>query len=240
MLSHRVMPASTVGTFLRSFTVGHTRQLDRVTGAILARAWAAGAEPGDGPLTIDVDSTICEAHGYYKQGACYGYTHGLGYHPLPAFGPTPARCCMPGYARARPTPPRGIVRFLDELVARVCRPGASGELTLRMEGFWSAKTLKACAATGFAPRSRCARPRPSARRSPRSPSTAGSISPPRRAGSRRSPRLPTEATAAVRRRATGRWRGRRRRSCCQPERWGWERRRSCPASNRLRPACRRR
>jgi hypothetical protein len=143
VLSHRVMPASTVGTFLRSFTVGHTRQLDRVTGAILARAWAAGAEPGDGPLTIDVDSTICEAHGYYKQGACYGYTHGLGYHPLPAFGPTPARCCMPGYARARPTPPRGIVRFLDELVARVCRPGASGELTLRMDsGFWSAKLIR--------------------------------------------------------------------------------------------------
>ena len=27
---------------------------------LLARAWAAGAGPGDGPLTIDLDSTICE------------------------------------------------------------------------------------------------------------------------------------------------------------------------------------
>jgi hypothetical protein len=31
---------------------------------------------------IDVDSTICEVHGHHKQGACYGYTHRLGYHPL--------------------------------------------------------------------------------------------------------------------------------------------------------------
>jgi hypothetical protein len=53
-----------------------------VTGEILARAWAAGAGPGDGPLLVDVDSTICEVHGYHKQGACYGYTHRLGYHPL--------------------------------------------------------------------------------------------------------------------------------------------------------------
>src|SRR5215218_321492 len=82
ILGHRVMAASTVGTWLRSFTFGHVRQLDRVTGEILTRAWAAGAGPGDGPVMIDVDSTICEVHGYHKQGACYGYTHRLGYHPL--------------------------------------------------------------------------------------------------------------------------------------------------------------
>src|SRR5215203_2956926 len=106
VLGHRVMAASTVGTWLRSFTFGHVRQLDQVTGTILGRAWAAGAGPGDGPVMIDVDSTICEVHGYHKQGACYGYTHRLGYHPLLATrADTPARCCMPGCARARPTPP---------------------------------------------------------------------------------------------------------------------------------------
>jgi Transposase DDE domain group 1 len=82
VLGRRVTAASTVGTWLRSFTFGHVRQLDKVTGVILARAWAAGAGPGDGPLMVDVDSTICEVHGYHKQGACYGYTHRLGYHPL--------------------------------------------------------------------------------------------------------------------------------------------------------------
>jgi hypothetical protein len=48
VLGHRVMAASTVGTFLRAFTFGHVRQLDRVCGELLARAWAAGAGPGDG------------------------------------------------------------------------------------------------------------------------------------------------------------------------------------------------
>ena len=55
-----VKAPSTLGTFLRSFRWGHVRQLDRVSRQLLARAWAAGAGPGDSPFTIDFDSTICE------------------------------------------------------------------------------------------------------------------------------------------------------------------------------------
>ena len=55
-----VKAPSTLGTFLRSFRWGHVRQLDRVSRRLLAWAWAAGAGPGDAPLTIDLDSTICE------------------------------------------------------------------------------------------------------------------------------------------------------------------------------------
>ena len=55
-----VKAPSTLGTFLRSFRWGHVRQLDRVSRQLLAGAWAAGAGPGDAPLTIDLDSTICE------------------------------------------------------------------------------------------------------------------------------------------------------------------------------------
>ena len=75
--------ASTLGTFLRSFRWGHVRQLDRVSRELLARAWAAGAGLGDGPLTIDPDSTICETYGLAKEGARHhGYTGNRGYHPL--------------------------------------------------------------------------------------------------------------------------------------------------------------
>jgi ribosomal protein L30/L7E len=143
VLGHRVVAPSTVGTFLRSFTFGHVRQLDQVTATILQRAWAAGAGPGDGPLTIDVDSTICEVHGYHKQGACYGYTHRLGYHPLLAFRSDTGELLHARLRKGAANTGRGIVRFVDELVARLRRAGASGELTLRMDsGFWSAKTLK--------------------------------------------------------------------------------------------------
>ena len=49
--------------------VGPLRQLDRVGRELLSRAWAAGAGPGDGPLTIDLDPTSCETYGLAKEGA---------------------------------------------------------------------------------------------------------------------------------------------------------------------------
>ncbi len=73
-----------LGTFLRAVTFGHVRQLDRLAEQLLARAWAAWAGPGDGPMTVDLDSTVCQVHGYHRQGAAYGHTHTLGYHPLVA------------------------------------------------------------------------------------------------------------------------------------------------------------
>jgi hypothetical protein len=99
------MAPSTVGTFLRAFTFGHTRQLDQLTERALAGAWAAGAGPGDAPMTIDADSTIVEVHGHAKQGASYGSTRTLGYHPLLATragsGEVLHASCGPG----GPTPP---------------------------------------------------------------------------------------------------------------------------------------
>jgi hypothetical protein len=143
VLGHRVMAASTVGTFLRAFTFGHVRQLDKVTGEILTRAWAAGAGPGDGPITVDVDSTICEVHGYHKQGACYGYTHQLGYHPLLATRAGSGEVLHARLRKGAANTARGILRFVDELIARLRRAGASGELTVRMDsGFWSAKLIR--------------------------------------------------------------------------------------------------
>ena len=62
-LGGTVKAPSTLGAFLRSFRWGQVRQLDRVSRELLARAWQAGAGPGDGPLTIDLDSTICETYG---------------------------------------------------------------------------------------------------------------------------------------------------------------------------------
>ncbi len=75
VLGHGVSAPSTLGTFLRAFTFGHVRQLDRVLADCLERAWAAGAGPGEGRLVVDVDSFVGEVYGYDKQGAGYGYTH---------------------------------------------------------------------------------------------------------------------------------------------------------------------
>jgi len=45
VLGHDLMAPSTLGTWLRSFTFGHVRPLDRLTEALPSRAWAAGAGP---------------------------------------------------------------------------------------------------------------------------------------------------------------------------------------------------
>jgi hypothetical protein len=87
------MAPSTVGTFLRGFTFDHTRQLDHLTEQTLARAWQAGAGPGDAAMTIDVDATIVEVHGYHKQGASYGYTAPSATARCWPPAPPPARCC---------------------------------------------------------------------------------------------------------------------------------------------------
>ena len=81
MLGCAVKAPSTLGTFLRSFRWGHVRQLDRVSREFLARGWAAGAGPGDDPLTIDLDSTVCETYGLAKEGAQrHNYADQRGYH----------------------------------------------------------------------------------------------------------------------------------------------------------------
>jgi hypothetical protein len=136
VLPFRVMAPSTLGTFLRAFTFGHVRQLDRVIAEAIRRAWSAGAGPGSAPMTIDLDSTICEVYGKQKHGAVYGYTKVLGYHPLLA---TRAGTGEVLHARLRKgSSQRGHKRFVEELIARVRRAGAAGTLTMRADaGFWS-------------------------------------------------------------------------------------------------------
>ena len=136
VLPFRVMAPSTLGTFLRAFTFGHIRQLDAVIAEALRRAWALGARPSDETMTIDLDSTICEVHGHQKQGAAYGYTRKLGYHPLLA---TVAETGEVLHARLRKgSSQRGAKRFVEELIARVRRAGAPAALCLRADaGFWS-------------------------------------------------------------------------------------------------------
>lgn len=136
VLPFTVMAPSTLGTFLRAFTFGHVRQLDAVIAETIRRAWSLGAGPGETPMTIDLDSTICEVHGKAKHGAAYGYTRVLGYHPLVA---TRAATGEVLHTRLRKgSSQRGHKRFVQELVARVRRCGATGELTVRADaGFWS-------------------------------------------------------------------------------------------------------
>ena len=84
---------STLGTFLRSFTFGHVRQLDAVASRVLVNLaerppLLAGA---DHVAYLDIDDTIKATYGYQKQGAGYGYSKIKGLNALLATCSTPCQ-----------------------------------------------------------------------------------------------------------------------------------------------------
>ena len=146
VLGFVVKAASTLGTFLRSFRWAHVRQLDAVSRHLLARAWAAGAGPGAAPLTIDLDSTICETYGLAKEGALHhGYTGVRGYHPLLAVAAGTGDVLMARLREGRANTARGAAHFLAETVGRVRSAGATGQLTMRADsGFYAHAVVAVC------------------------------------------------------------------------------------------------
>jgi Transposase DDE domain group 1 len=141
---------STLGTFLRAFTFGHVRQLDKLLGEALERAWKLGAGPGEDRLVIDVDSFVGQVCGRLKQGAAYGYTGLLGYHPLLATRADTREALHIRLRKGSANTQKGALRFIEELIARVQRAGAAGEKLLRADsGFWSTKAFERLEKAGW-------------------------------------------------------------------------------------------
>ena len=141
-----VKAPSTLGTFLRSFRWGHVRQLDRVSRELLAQAWATDAGPGDAPLTIDLDSTVCETFGLCKEGAQrHNYAGQRGYHPILAVAAGTGDVLMARLRQGRANTARGAGHFLRETVSRVRHAGATGQLTVRADsGFYAHAIVAVC------------------------------------------------------------------------------------------------
>ena len=96
--------------------------------------------PDGNPVTVDVDSTICEVSASTKHGASYGYTKQLGYHPLVAVRSETGEIL---HSRLRGgSSQRGNAHFVTETVNRVKRAGATGPVTVRADsGFWSYRLI---------------------------------------------------------------------------------------------------
>ena len=113
---------------------------------MLARAWTAGAGPGNDPLTIDLDSTICETYGLAKEGAQrHNYSGQRGYHPLLAVAAGTGDVLMARLRKGRANTARGAAHFLRETVGRVRYAGATGQLTMRADsGFYNHDIVAVC------------------------------------------------------------------------------------------------
>jgi hypothetical protein len=140
---------STLGTFLRSFTFGHVRQLDKVAAHVLVNL--AGHTPLLGDVDqlcwVDVDDTVKPTYGYAKQGAGYGYTGIKGLNALIGVLSTPTSAPVIAATRLRKgstSSPRGAASFLAATLAVAKRCGASGLVVARMDSaFYTADVVAA-------------------------------------------------------------------------------------------------
>ena len=136
---------TTAGERLRTFSLGHIYQLERIqrrgAGTLLTRVG------GSGPLTIDADSSIFEVHGYLKEGATYSYRKIRGYHPFLAFG-YEERVLLGARLRAgHRTSSDGAVPFLKQVLKAVPQERRA---RLRMDaGFYAREVEGLCVHRGL-------------------------------------------------------------------------------------------
>ena len=144
ILGHRVMAPSTLGTFLRAFTFWACPSARPGPRPGARAGLGCGAGPGELPLVIDIDSFIGEVHGDQKQGASYGYTRQLGYHPILATRSDTGEVLHIRNREGKANTQRGAARFVEELLARVRRAGHTGRVVIRADsGFENHKQFKA-------------------------------------------------------------------------------------------------
>ncbi|MEU4290833.1 IS1380 family transposase [Kribbella sp. NPDC026596] len=145
-----VRAPSTLGTFLRSFTHGHVRQLHGVHRQVLIDlAAATPLLPGAAVLAfVDVDSAHRQVYGYSKQGAEVGRLKGKKtLHPLVATISTPlARPVVAGIRmrKGKAADVRGAAGFVAEALATAKAAGATGTIIVRGDSkFYTADVVAA-------------------------------------------------------------------------------------------------
>lgn len=166
----RAYAPSTLGSFLRTFTFGHVRQLDAVASRLLIalasltglRGASADPETGEadtvvdrGYALLDVDDTIIEVHGHAKQGAGFGYSGVRGLNALLATLTTPTSAPVIVAQRLRKGStgsPRGAKRLVGDAVRTSRRLlGKGGSILVRMDSaFYGRGPVHAALAGGAA------------------------------------------------------------------------------------------
>ena len=126
-----VRAPSTLGTFLRTFTFGHVRQLESVAIAMLAQlATRTPLLPGaDQVACVDVADTVKATYGYAKQGAGFGYSGVKGLNALIATVSTPLSApviCATRLRRGATSSASGAAKLVAEAVTAARAAGAGG------------------------------------------------------------------------------------------------------------------
>lgn len=144
---------STLGSFLRAFSLGNVRQLGKVHRLLLVRLAAhTPLLPGADTLAyLDVDSTQKRIYGPAKQGAGFGHTKiqgesvlVRGLNPLISALSTPLAAPVITGTRLRggtANTARGAASFVAEQLSCARAAGCTGEILVRMDSGYYAGTV---------------------------------------------------------------------------------------------------
>jgi hypothetical protein len=151
---HGIYAPSTLGSFLRSFTQGHVRQLQaaarRFTANLIGHAGLV--PPGEPVVYLDIDSKVKQVYGPAKQGASFGYTHVRGLHFQIVTASTPASRPVIVATRLRKGSAgsgKGAASRIAEAICALREAGVNAQVMVRADSaFFSAKMIKAIRAGG--------------------------------------------------------------------------------------------
>lgn len=106
----------TAGTWLRRFSLGHIRQLDKALMHVQLNAFRAA---GVTEVTLDFDSTYVFSRSKRRQGADRTYKKGYALHPLLCFDAASGAAVHARLRRGRAGASTGMKTFLSETLRRV-------------------------------------------------------------------------------------------------------------------------
>jgi hypothetical protein len=141
---------STLGTFLRTFTFGHVRQLDASASRLLINLsrCAPLLPASDGLVYVDVDDTVRQTYGYAKQGAGRGYTGVKGLNVLLATVSSASSAPVIAAARLRKgstASPRGAHRLVADALGTTASMRPDATRVLRADSaFYARDIISAC------------------------------------------------------------------------------------------------
>ncbi|MFF5075106.1 IS1380 family transposase [Micromonospora olivasterospora] len=148
-----VYAPSTLGSFLRTFTHGHVRQLQAVArDTLIGLAGRAPILTGADVLCfLDIDSMLRRVYGKQKQGIGFGHNkvggynvYLRGYNPLLATLSTPLSAPVIAATRLRAGnagSARGAASMIAEAITTARSCGATGEIVVRADSAFYAKTV---------------------------------------------------------------------------------------------------
>ena len=143
---HGLPEPTTLGRFLRRFTLGHLGQLNRALDELFGRV---NSLVGRETVTLDLDATYVEHHGPVgsRQGTRGTYTGKVAWHPLLCFVGETGEWLHAKLRNGHAAASTGATRFLGECLRRL---PAGARIYLRAdEGFWGKTFFAECERRGI-------------------------------------------------------------------------------------------